>query len=166
VTNAISSLKLNNLDKVAADAAVDTITDAGGKAEIHIIATSLDIARGWGRRHSVAEDFLYDDPVQLGSLRIGPDLADVGARQPDANWQLVHLYAPQSVVKDSAMPPFRYLFHVRKINGDPSPDAQRSQPGNLRRAQFGKHPIERGIVGFGHRRTRSIHAALTSIPFT
>ena len=87
------------------------------------VATGPDIARGWGRRHSVAEDFLYDDPVQLGSLRIGPDLADVGARQPDANWQLVHLYAPQSVVKDSAMPPFRYLFQVQKIGGEPSPDA-------------------------------------------
>jgi cytochrome c oxidase cbb3-type subunit II len=123
VTNAISSLKLNNLDKVAADAAVDTITADGGKAEIHIVATGPDITRGWGRRHSVAEDFLYDNPVQLGSLRIGPDLADVGARQPDANWQLVHLYAPQSVVKDSAMPPFLYLFHVRKINGETSPDA-------------------------------------------
>ena len=115
VTNLISSLKLNGLDKDLADALVDKITAAGGKAEIHIVATGPDITRGWGRRHSVAEDFLYDDPVQLGSLRIGPDLADVGTRQPDANWQLVHLYAPQSVVKDSAMPPFRYLFQVRKI---------------------------------------------------
>ena len=123
VTNAILSLKLNGIDKVVADAAVDTITAAGGKAEIHIVATGPDIARGWGRRHSVAEDFLYDDPVQLGSVRIGPDLADVGARSPDANWQLVHLYAPQSVVKGSAMPPFRYLFQVRKVGREPSPDA-------------------------------------------
>ncbi len=123
VTNLISSLKLNGLDKDLADALVDKITAAGGKAEIHIVATGPDIARGWGRRHSVAEDFLYDDPVQLGSLRIGPDLADVGTRQPDANWQLVHLYAPQSVVNDSAMPPFRYLFKVQKIGSAPSPDA-------------------------------------------
>ncbi|HKW29340.1 MAG TPA: cbb3-type cytochrome c oxidase subunit II [Verrucomicrobiae bacterium] len=123
VTNLISSLQLNGLDKAVADALVDKITAAGGKAEIHIIATGPDIARGWGRRHSVAEDFLYDDPVQLGSLRIGPDLADVGTRQPDANWQLVHLYAPQSVVKDSAMPPFRYLFRIQKIGSAPSPDA-------------------------------------------
>jgi len=123
VTNLISSLKLNGLDKDLADAVVDKITAAGGKAEIHIIATGPDITRGWGRRHSVAEDFLYDDPVQLGSLRLGPDLADVGTRQPDANWQWVHLYAPQSMVKDSAMPPFRYLFQVRKIGSTPSPDA-------------------------------------------
>ena len=123
VTNLISSLKLNGLHKEVADALVDKITAAGGKAEIHIVATGPDIARGWGRRHSVAEDFLYDDPVQLGSLRIGPDLADVGTTRPDANWQLVHLYAPQSVVNDSAMPPFRYLFKVQKIGSAPSPDA-------------------------------------------
>jgi len=123
VTNLISSLKLNGLDKDLADALVEKITAAGGKAEIHIVATGPDIDRGWGRRHSVAEDFLYDDPVQLGSVRIGPDLADVGARQPDANWQLVHLYAPQSVAKGSAMPPFRYLFQVKKIGSFPSPDA-------------------------------------------
>ena len=87
------------------------------QGEIHIVATGPDIARGWGMRQSVAEDFLYDYPVQLGSLRAGPDLANIGVRDPDVNWQLVHLYAPQSVVKGSAMPPFRYLFEVRKIGG-------------------------------------------------
>lgn len=123
VTNLISSLKLNGLHKEVADTLVDKITAAGGKAEIHIVATGPDVARGWGRRHSVAEDFLYDDPVQLGSLRIGPDLADVGTTRPDVNWQLAHLYAPQSVVNGSAMPPFRYLFKVQKIGSAPSPDA-------------------------------------------
>jgi cbb3-type cytochrome oxidase cytochrome c subunit len=114
---------LSYLTKEQADAAVDKVTAAGGNAEIHIVPTGPDITRGWGRRHSVAEDFLYDDPVQLGSVRIGPDLADVGARSPDANWQLLHLYAPQSVVKGSAMPPFGYLFQVRKIGREPLPDA-------------------------------------------
>jgi cytochrome c oxidase cbb3-type subunit II len=123
VTNAISSLKLSAINKTDADSAVDKITTAGGKAEIHIIATGPDIDRGWGLRRSVAEDFLYDDPVQLGSLRIGPDLADVGARRPDAKWQLLHLYAPQSVLADSAMPSFRYLFRVQRIGREPSPDA-------------------------------------------
>ena len=49
VTNLISSLKLNGLDKDLADALVDKITAAGGKAEIHILATGPDITRGWGR---------------------------------------------------------------------------------------------------------------------
>ena len=127
VTNLISSLILTNLTKEVADRAADQITAAGGKTEIHIVATGSDIARGWGMRQSVAEDFLHDQPVQLGSLRAGPDLSNIGARA-DANWQLLHLYTPQSVVKGSTMPPFRYLFEVRKIGREPSPDALKLPP--------------------------------------
>ena len=127
VTNLISSLILTNLTKEVADKAADQITAAGGKTEIHIVATGSDIARGWGMRQSVAEDFLHDQPVQLGSLRAGPDLSNIGARA-DANWQLLHLYTPQSVVKGSTMPPFRYLFAVRKIGREPSPDALKLPP--------------------------------------
>jgi len=123
VTNLISSLALTNLNKDDADKAVDKITAAGAKAEIRIVATGPDITRGWGMRQSVAEDYLYDQPVQLGSLRAGPDLANIGMRDPDANWQLTHLYAPSGVVKGSTMPPFRYLFELRKIGATPSPDA-------------------------------------------
>jgi cbb3-type cytochrome oxidase cytochrome c subunit len=125
VSNLISTLKLSGISKEAADAAADQITAAGGKTETHIVATGADISRGWGIRRSVAADYLYDYPVQLGSLRAGPDLANIGARDPDLNWQLLHLYAPQALTKGSAMPPFRFLFEVRKINpGDaPSPDA-------------------------------------------
>ena len=123
VSNLVATLKLNGLTEEEAEAVSGKITAAGGKAETHIVATGPDIARGWGLRHSVAEDFLYDNPVQLGSLRIGPDLAGVGAWMPDPNLQLQHLYAPKSVVKDSAMPPFRYLFETKKIGDAPSPDA-------------------------------------------
>jgi cytochrome c oxidase cbb3-type subunit II len=124
VSNLIATLKLRGLTEEEAEGAAGKITAAGGKVETHILATGPDITRGWGLRHSVAEDFLYDNPVQLGSLRIGPDLAGVGTRLPDLNWQLLHLYAPKSVVKDSVMPPFRYLFEMRKkIGGEFSPDA-------------------------------------------
>jgi cbb3-type cytochrome oxidase cytochrome c subunit len=110
VSNLISSLKLQGLTKDAADAAADKISAAGGKTETHIIATGADISRGWGARHSVAADFLYDYPVQLGSLRAGPDLSNIGVRAPDANWHLLHLYAPRSVTKNSTMPPFKFVF--------------------------------------------------------
>jgi len=123
VSNLVSTLKLNGLAKEVADAVSDKITAAGGKAEIHIVATGPDMARGWGMRQSVAEDYLYDYPVQPGSLRAGPDLANVGVREPDLNWQLVHLYAPAAEVKGSTMPSFRYLFEVRKIGNATSPDA-------------------------------------------
>jgi cytochrome c oxidase cbb3-type subunit II len=114
---------LQRVGKADADAAVGKISAAGGKAEISIIATGPDIARGWGLRGSVAEDFLYDNPVQPGGLRAGPDLADEGTRLPDANWQWVHLYAPRSLIEGSMMPPYRYLFEIRKIGRKPSPDA-------------------------------------------
>jgi cytochrome c oxidase cbb3-type subunit 2 len=123
VSNLISNLKLTGLTKEEADSASDKITAAGGKSETYIAATGADISRGWGIRRSVAADFLYDSPVQLGGVRVGPDLADVGARLGNVNWQLLHLYAPQSVVKNSAMPPFRFLFNVQKIGDAPSPDA-------------------------------------------
>jgi cytochrome c oxidase cbb3-type subunit 2 len=127
VTNLISSLVLTNLTKEDADKAADKITATGAKAEIHTAATGPDIARGWGMRQSVAEDYLYDQPVQLGSLRAGPDLANAGARA-DASWQLLHLYAPKSVVKGSTMPPFRYLFEVRKVGREPSSNALKLPP--------------------------------------
>jgi hypothetical protein len=120
----VSSEKIyHKVSKTIADSISDKIAAAGGKSETHIIPFGVDIARGWGLRQSVAADFLYDTPIQLGSLRAGPDLANVGARLPDANWQLVHLYAPQALVKKSAMPPFRFLFEVRKVGNAPSPDA-------------------------------------------
>ncbi len=65
-----------------------------------------------------------------GSQRVGPDLANVGARLPDANWHLLHLYSPQFQVKGSTMPPYRFLFEWRKINRHPSADAL-ALPGDL-----------------------------------
>jgi len=101
----------------------DKLKAAGVKADARVVATGSDIWRGWGMRQSVAADYLYDVPVQLGSLRAGPDLSMIGVRAPDVNWQLKHLYAPRSVVNNSTMPAFRFLFHVRKIGAQPSPDA-------------------------------------------
>jgi cytochrome c oxidase cbb3-type subunit 2 len=58
-----------------------------------------------------------------GSQRVGPDLANVGTRLPDATWHLLHLYTPQTQVKGSTMPPYRFLFEQRKIGLQPSPEA-------------------------------------------
>ena len=65
-----------------------------------------------------------------GSQRVGPDLADVGTRLPDANWHLLHLYAPQLQVKGSTMPSYRFLFEKRKIERRSSPEAL-VLPGNF-----------------------------------
>lgn len=77
-----------------------------------------DRDRGWGRP-SVPGDYAYDTPHLMGTMRTGPDLFNIGARQPSADWQLIHLYNPRAVVKDSIMPPYRFLFrHVDKPAAD------------------------------------------------
>ncbi|HVU28083.1 MAG TPA: cbb3-type cytochrome c oxidase subunit II [Verrucomicrobiae bacterium] len=122
VSNLVSTLKLTGLTKDEADSVAGKITAAGGKSETHIIATGSDIPR-WGIRRSVAEDFLWDDPVQLGSIRVGPDLANIGLRY-DAAWEFAHLYDPKSRVKDSVMPPFRFLFETKNGEVIPTEDAK------------------------------------------
>lgn len=114
---------LRTASKEQADAAAKKLNGHGAKAQVLIDPTGADIARGWGRRRSVAEDYLYDNPVLPGSSRVGPDLANIGVRQPDVNWHLRHLYAPKHEVAGSPMPPYRYLFNKRKFVGKPSPEA-------------------------------------------
>ncbi|MCU0770243.1 MAG: cbb3-type cytochrome c oxidase subunit II [Verrucomicrobia bacterium] len=114
---------LVDVDKSRADFAQKTLEDAGAKAMIRIRATGSDIKRGWGQRGSVARDYLQDQPILLGWQRLGPDLANIGVRQPDPVWHLKHLYAPDKVVERSSMPPYRFLFEKRKIRQTPSPDA-------------------------------------------
>jgi len=62
--------------------------------------------------YSVAGEFVYDRPFLWGSKRTGPDLARVGGRYSDA-WQRQHLYDPRSVVPESNMPAFPWLFENR-----------------------------------------------------
>ncbi|MDX1635713.1 MAG: cytochrome-c oxidase, cbb3-type subunit II [Marinobacter sp.] len=64
--------------------------------------------------YSVAGEFVYDHPFLWGSKRTGPDLARVGGRYSDA-WQRMHLYDPRSVVPESIMPAYPWLFD-RKID--------------------------------------------------
>jgi cytochrome c oxidase cbb3-type subunit II len=69
-----------------------------------------DIRRGWGSRRSVPRDYLFDRPHQLGTMRTGPDLASIAARQPSVEWHTLHLYNPQITSPGSVMPRFNYLF--------------------------------------------------------
>jgi hypothetical protein len=41
-----------------------------------------DIDRKWGERRSGPRDYIFDRPVLLGKMRMGPDLANVGHRAP------------------------------------------------------------------------------------
>ena len=86
-------------------------------------ALSTDIKKGLGVRGTVARDFLRSQPAFPGTMRTGPDLSNVGLRQLDPNWHHRHLYEPRSVVDWSIMPAFRFLYILRKIQGQPSEEA-------------------------------------------
>ena len=71
-----------------------------------------DFERGWGRA-TVAGDYAYDNPHLLGTSRTGPDLMNIGVRQPSEDWQLGHLYQPRAYVPGSIMPAFPFLFELK-----------------------------------------------------
>jgi cytochrome c oxidase cbb3-type subunit 2 len=65
--------------------------------------------------YSVAGESVYEHPFLWGSKRTGPDLARVGNRYSD-DWQKAHLYNPRSVVPESIMPAFPWLYD-NKLDG-------------------------------------------------
>ncbi len=75
-----------------------------------------DQSRRWGRP-SVPGDYFYDQPHLLGTMRTGPDLLNVAARQPSRDWHMSHLYNPRQVVAQSVMPPFPWLFEEKASLG-------------------------------------------------
>ncbi len=79
-------------------------------------AFAPDFARGWGRA-TVAGDYAYDRPHLLGTMRTGPDLMNIGVRQPSAAWQLGHLYQPRAYMPGSIMPSYPFLFELKAQAG-------------------------------------------------
>ncbi len=91
----------------------------------------------WGSRPSVPADFAvskkrYDvwrqSPSVLGSERTGPDLTNIGKRQPSDTWHLMHLFNPRSVVSASVMPSYPWLFTQKKEGEVTSDDVVVSLP--------------------------------------
>lgn len=64
-------------------------------------------------RPSTAGDYAYDTPELLGTERNGPDLSNIGARQPSDVWQEIHLYEPRALVAGSIMPAYKWLFTLK-----------------------------------------------------
>jgi cytochrome c oxidase cbb3-type subunit II len=87
-----------------------------------------DKARGWGERQSVARDYVQQTHVYLGESRIGPDLANVGARKPAYDEADLYklLYAGAA-----GMPSYRFLFEQKSVAGRQTSDAALSFGGRL-----------------------------------
>ncbi len=64
------------------------------------------------------QDIWRMTPALLGTERTGPDLSDLARRQSSDTWNYIHLYNPRSVVSDSVMQAYPWLFAV-KTKPDP-----------------------------------------------
>ncbi len=80
-----------------------------------------DVERGWGRA-SEATDYRNLLPHNLGTMRTGPDLANIGARQPGEEWHYINLYQPRAINEESIMPQFPWLFEVFSEDARPGRD--------------------------------------------
>jgi cytochrome c oxidase cbb3-type subunit II len=136
----------------------------------------------WGERRSAPRDYLFERPITLGKMRLGPDLANIGKSAPvedenaapaanpagsatppassaaapasaspvapvsltlaanasttgttaaasdvpplySAAWHHRHIYSPRSLVLDSNMPAYHFLYEKRRISGERAADA-------------------------------------------
>jgi cytochrome c oxidase cbb3-type subunit 2 len=76
----------------------------------------------FGSRPGVAADyanihrtsFWANTATVMGTERTGPDLTDVGNRQPSKDWNLMHLFNPRSVVAQSIMPSYEWMFEIKE----------------------------------------------------
>jgi cytochrome c oxidase cbb3-type subunit II len=103
-----------------------------------------DIDRGWGKRRTVARDYMFDHHVFLGNSRLGADLTNIGVRQTDPQWFYRLLYDPRSLFPASVMPSFRYLFRRQQISGQTSADALKLEGPGAPPSGFEIVPTEEG----------------------
>lgn len=79
---------------------------------------NVEMDEVWGERASIPADyadihrmdFWRSTATLLGSERTGPDLTNIGNRQPSQAWNLLHLYQPRAAVPASVMPAYPWLF--------------------------------------------------------
>jgi cytochrome c oxidase cbb3-type subunit 2 len=86
---------------------------------------NIDMDKVWGSRPGIAADYadnkrmssFVNTATLMGTERTGPDLTNVGNRQPSLEWNLLHLYQPRAVVSKSIMPAYKWLFDVKEKPG-------------------------------------------------
>ena len=99
---------------------------------------NVDMDNVWGSRPGIPADyagisridFWTNTATLMGTERTGPDLTNIGLRQPSLAWNLLHLYQPRAVVEKSIMPAYPWLFEVKNELGEKDvevvvPDAYR-----------------------------------------
>lgn len=83
---------------------------------------NVDMDKMWGKRPNMAADYAGSKRISfwinnanlMGTQRTGPDLTNIGARQPSKDWHLLHLYNPRAVEKNSIMAAYPWMFAVKE----------------------------------------------------
>ena len=105
---------------------------------------NVEMDKMFGSRPGMAADYAnigrtsiwQNTATLMGTERTGPDLTDVGNRQPSKEWNLMHLYQPRSVVKQSIMPSYKWFFEM-KLNPSKT-DVIVSMPAEFLNGKAGK----------------------------
>jgi cytochrome c oxidase cbb3-type subunit 2 len=84
--------------------------------QVRLTETGFDVERDWGKRPSVARDYILQKNILLGNTRIGPDLANVGLRGFSDEWLHRHLFDPQATVPGSICSPSPFLYETNEEN--------------------------------------------------
>jgi cytochrome c oxidase cbb3-type subunit II len=82
---------------------------------------NVEMDKVFGSRPGMASDYAnigrtsiwQNTATLMGTERTGPDLTDVGNRQSSRDWNLMHLFQPRSVVPQSIMPSYQWLFEMK-----------------------------------------------------
>ncbi|HEY8387348.1 MAG TPA: cbb3-type cytochrome c oxidase subunit II [Parasegetibacter sp.] len=105
---------------------------------------NVEMDRMFGSRPGVAADYAHNERLNIwqntatlmGTERTGPDLTDVGNRQPSLEWNLMHLFNPRSVVAQSIMPSYPWLFEIKEEPAED--DVVVSMPAQFLKGKKGK----------------------------
>ncbi len=105
---------------------------------------NVDMDQVFGSRPSLAVDYARNKRLNLfqntatlmGTERTGPDLTNIGSRQSSKEWQYSHLFNPRSVVPQSVMPSYKWLFLIKETPD--TGDTEVSVPDQFKRGIKGK----------------------------
>jgi len=84
--------------------------------QVRLVDAGFDVERGWGKRPSVARDYILQNEVNIGNTRVGPDLANLGMREYSDEWLHQHLFEPQTLNIKSICPPSPFLYDIKDSN--------------------------------------------------
>ena len=76
----------------------------------------------FGSRPGIASDYAnlkrmniwQNTATVMGTERTGPDLTNVAERQSSKDWHLMHLFNPRSVMPQSIMPSYEWMFELKE----------------------------------------------------